>query len=137
MRNVICLIVATAILGATTLDARENGASAVPSGKASAEQTSTVKERLLEVPPGSMIEVRLLNKKKIRGKLGQINNEGFNLTAVEQGKIVTRKIAFSEMKSFKQVESAKTKAGHTLLYVLAGVGALVVILVIWGAARTE
>lgn len=89
------------------------------------------------MPPGSTIEVRLLSKHRIRGKLGQIDNEGFNLTAVEHGKIVTQKIAFSEMKAFKQVSSAKTKAGHTVLYVLAGIGAVVVVLIIWAATQTE
>lgn len=135
MRNVISLILATAILGSTTLEALTNPALADPSGRAPAEQAATIKEKLLDVPPGTMIEVRLRNKQKIRGKLGQITNEGFELTAVERGKIVTEKISFSEMRSFKRVTSATTKTGHTVVYILAGLGAVMLIAIIVAAAR--
>jgi hypothetical protein len=138
MRITICLILATAILCGTTLEASESTAIAAPSsGSEPAEQAPNIKERLLEVPPGTMIQVRLLNKKKIRGKLGEIDNEGFNLRTVEGGKIVTQRIAFAELKSFKQVSSATSKAGHTVLYILAGLGAVMIVLIIWAATQTE
>lgn len=137
MRNVVCLILVTAILSVSALEGSENTALAALSGKSPTAQVPNMKEKLLELPPGSMIEVRLLNKQKIRGKLGQIDNEGFNLTAVEQGKIITQRIAFSELKSFKQVTSATTKTGHTLVYILAGVGAVMIIMIIWAATQTE
>ena len=135
MRNLISLILTTAILWATTLEARTNTSPEGPSGKAPAGQSTKIKEKLLNVPPGTLIEVRLLNNQKVRGKLGQMNDEGFTLTAVEQGKIVIQKIAFNELKSFKRVTSATTKTGHTLIYILAGVGALMLIAIIWGVAQ--
>lgn len=135
MRDVICLTLMTAILGVTTLEASENSTLTVLSGRSPAEQALNIKERLLELPPGSLIEVRLLNKQKLRGKLGQMDDEGFNLTAVKQGKVVTQKIAFSELKSFKQVTSAKVKTGHTFLYILAGIGVFMVIMIIWSATQ--
>ena len=135
MRNLISLILTTTILWATTLEARTNTPPAGPSGNVPAGQSAKIKERLLDVSPGTMIEVRLLNNQKVRGKLGQMNDEGFTLTAVEQGKIVTQTIAFNEVKSFKRVTSATTKTGHTLVYILAGVGALMVVMIIWGLAH--
>ena len=137
MRKVICLLLTTAFLGTTAMDARNNAIAAVPTGQASTERQTNLKQKILEVPPGTMIQVRLLNKQKIRDKLGQIDDEGFNLTAVEQGQIVTKKIAFNEMKSFKQVTSAKTKAGHTALYILAGIGVAVLVVAILFAAQED
>lgn len=136
MRNLISLILATTILWATTLEARQGTPSADPSGKAAAGQSTKLKEKLLDVPPGTMIEVRLRNNQKVRGKLDQMNDEGFTMTAVEQGKIVTQRIPFNEVKSFKRVTSATTKTGHTLVYILAGVGALMVVMIIWGLAQS-
>ena len=62
MRDIICLVLVTMLFGTTTLEARVGAAGAVPAGQASTERKPTMKERILEVPPGSMIEVRLLNK---------------------------------------------------------------------------
>ena len=136
MRNFISLILTTTILWATTMEARTNTSREGPSGKAPAGQSTKLKEKLLDVPPGTMIEVRFLNNQKVRGKLDQMNDEGFTLTAVEQGKIVSQKIAFNEVKSFKRITSATTKTGHTLVYILAGVGALMVVMIIWGLAQS-
>jgi hypothetical protein len=135
MRGIICCVLATVLIATTTLDARVNTLLAVPLGQAATEQKPTLKERLLEVPPGTMIEVRLRDKQKIRGRLGEIDDEGFNLTAVQGEKVVKQKIAYTELKSFKKVEGAK--AGHALLYALAGIGVLFVVLIIWAASRSD
>jgi hypothetical protein len=135
MREIVCCVLATVLLGSTMLESRVNAALAVSFGKEATEQQKTMKERILEVPPGAMIEVRLLNKKKMRGRLGEINNEGFNLTTVQGDKILKEQIAFTNLKSFKKVEG--NKAGHAVLYALAGVGVFLVIMIIWAAAETS
>lgn len=135
MREIICCVLATVLFATTTLDARLSALLAVPPGRAATEQQTTMKERLLGVPPGTMIEVRLRNKQKIRGRLGEINDEGFTLTTLQEQKVVKEKIAFTELKSFKKVEGGK--AGHRVLWMLAGVGALVLILSIIILARGE
>jgi hypothetical protein len=135
VRQTICCVLATVLFGSAILDARMNAGLAASLGCAAAEATTTMKERLLAVPPGTMIEVRLRNKQKIRGRLGEINSEEFNLTSMQGERIVKQKIAFTELKSFKKVEGGK--GGHILLYMLAGIGAFVVILAIIIAPRED
>lgn len=133
MRKAVCLFLITAFLGATTMEARNQGASAAPPGQASTERVAKFKEKILAVPTGTMIEVRLLNKEKVRGRLGQIDDNGFSLTTSQQGKIVTQNIAFTEVNSFRKLEGGK--AGHRVLWMLAGIGVLVVIGVVIAATQ--
>ncbi len=135
VRDMLCLILATLIFGCTTLEARVGLPGAAPTGQTGPEPKPTIKQRILEIPPGSTIEVRLLNKQKIRGRLGEVTDEGFSLTTAQGEKISTQKIAFNELKSVKKVEGGK--AGHVLLYALAGIGALFVGLIIWAATRSD
>lgn len=137
MRKVICLLLTIAFVSATVMDARNNAASAVPSDQASTERTASMKKKILELPSGTMIQVRLQNKQKVRGRLGQVDDRGFALTTAQQGKIETQTIAFSETKSFKEVTSTKSKAGHTVLYVLAGIGVVVLVVAIVFASKMD
>ena len=132
MRDIICFVLVTMLFGTTTLEARVGAAGAVPAGQAGTERKLTMKERILEVPPGSMIEVRLLNKEKIRGRLGELTDEGFSLTTAQGEKIATQKVAFTDVKSFKKVEGAKAAktAGWIVLGALAGLGVLMVVLLV-------
>jgi hypothetical protein len=134
MRDIICFVLATMLFGTTTLEARVGAARAVPPGQAATERKPTIKERILEVPPSTMIEVRLLNKQKMRGRLGEITDEGFSLTTAQGEKVTTQKVAFTEVKSFKKVEGGGVKTGHAVLYALAGIGVFMVALLIWGMA---
>jgi hypothetical protein len=131
VRDITCLVLATLLFATTTLDARVGAAGAVPAGQAETERKQTLKERILEVPPGTMIEVRLLNKQRIRGRLGELTDEGFSLTTAQGEKITTQKVPFTDLKSFKKVEGAKAAktAGWIVLGVLAGFAALILILV--------
>jgi len=132
MRDIICLVLVTVFFGTTTLEARVGAAGAVPAGQAGTERKLTMKERILEVPPGSMIEVRLLNKEKIRGRLGELTDEGFSLTTAQGEKIEAKKVAFTDVKSFKKVEGGKAAktAGWIVLGALAGLGVLMVVLLV-------
>lgn len=135
MRETICCVLAAVLFVTTSIEARDSALLVVPMGPVAGEQQTAMKERLLAVPPGTMIEVRLHNKQKIRGRLGEISDEGFSLTTLEGQKVVKEKIAFTELKSFKKVEGGK--AGHRVLWMLAGVGVLVLILSIIVLARGD
>ena len=135
MRDIICLGLVSVLFATTTLQARGGDSGVVPPEQAGTEGKPTVKERILEIPPGTMIEVRLVNKQKIRGRLGELTDEGFSVTTAQGGKIAIQKISFTDLKSFKKVEGGK--AGHALLYALAGIGALFVGLVIWAGSQSE
>ena len=93
----------------------------------------------MEIQPGTMIEVRLMDKRKARGRLGEVTNEGFSLQTAQGNKIETQKIAFTDVKSFKKVEGETTgkKFSRGLIYGLAGIGVLMVILIIWAASRSD
>jgi len=131
MRDLIALMLVWALFGNSVLQARVRGEQETP-------KKPTLQERILEVSPGSMIEVRLMNKHKLRGRLGEVTSEGFALQTAQGTKVETQKIAFTDVKSFKvQGGTAGQKAGHGLVYALAGVGALFVVLIIWALARSE
>ncbi len=135
--NLIALILVYALFGSTVLQARI-GVSA--SGGFPTEETTkkpTLQERILEVPNGSIIEVRLMNKQKVRGKLGEVTNEGFSLQTAQGTKVETQKFTFTDVKSFKLVSgTTATKAGRGLIYALAGIGVLAVVLIIVGVAMS-
>jgi hypothetical protein len=135
MRGRISCILAAVLFTTTTLESRGSVLGAISLGRMAAEQPSNLKERLLAVPPGTMIEVRLQTKQKIRGRLGEISDEGFSLTTLQEQKVVKEEIAFADLKSFKKVEGGK--AGHRVLWMLAGVGALVLILSVIILARGD
>ena len=86
-----------------------------------------------------MIEVHLLSRQKIRGRLGNLTNEGFSLTTAQGEKIEAQKVSFTDVKSFKKVEGNTTgkTVGKGLLWALAGIGVLTVVLVIWAASRSD
>ena len=132
MRDIICLVLVTMVFNTTALEAKVGAAGAVPAEEAGTERRRTLKERFLEVPPGTMIEVRLLDKQRVRGRLGDLTNEGFSLTTAQGEKIETQKVAFANVKSFKKLEGAKAAktAGWIVLGALAGLGVLLVVIVV-------
>lgn len=91
----------------------------------------------MEIPPGTMVEVRLMDKHKVRGRLGEVTNEGFSLQTAQGNKVETQKIAFTEVKSLKKVEGDTTgkKVGKGLIYGLAAAGILLVVIIIVAIAK--
>ena len=131
MRNLIAVMLVWALFGNSVLLARV---------RAEQETTKkpTLQERILEVPHGTMIEVRLLNKQKLRGRLGEVTSEGFSLQTAQGTKIETQNIPFTDVKSVKQVEGTTgKKVGRGLIYGLAGIGAFMVVMVIWAVTRSD
>jgi len=128
LTNLIALILVYALFGNSLLEAR---AGISVKGGSSPEETTkkpTLQERILKVPNGMMIEVRLLNNQKLRGRMGDVTNEWFSLQTAQGGKIETQKVAITDVKSFKQVEG-KTgkKIGTGLLIGLAVVGVIIIV----------
>ena len=48
-------------------------------------RTEALKQQLIEAPTGSAVEVRLMNKQKLQGKLGVVTDTGFDLQSVREG----------------------------------------------------
>jgi hypothetical protein len=133
--DTVCLALATLLFGCSILEARAAASGTTAPGQTGSDRKATLKERILEIPPGTTIEVRLLNKQRIRGRLGEITDDGFSLTTVQGDKIATQRIAFTELKSFKKLEGGK--AGHAVLYGLAGLGVLLVVITVWAAVAAS
>jgi len=139
LRDMILLILISVLFGNSVLEARA-GASAT--GAALPQETTkkaTVQERIMEIQAGTIIEVRLMDKHKVRGRLGEVTSEGFNLQSAQGNKVETQKIAFTEVKTLKKVEGETTgkKFSRGVIYGLAGIGVLMVILIIWAASHSD
>lgn len=86
-----------------------------------------IKERVIEIGPGRLVEVRLHSKQTLVGRITTISDDSFGLQAVKGDKIAEQKVAFGDVKSIKQ----KDERSHRGLYIWAGVGiALAAILAI-------
>ena len=134
LTNVIALTLVYVLFGSSLLEARAT----VPGRGGSPQGKPTVQERVLNIPLGTMIEVSLLNKQKLRGRLGEVTSDGFSLQTALGTKVETQKIAFTDVKSVKQVEGTTgKKVGKGLLWALAGIGALMVVLIIVAVSSTD
>ena len=72
----------------------------------------TLKEQVLIISPGSAVEVQLADKTKLRGRLGTVSDNGFELQTVKDGKIDTAQVAFDQVKSIK--DTTKKSFGHSV-----------------------
>jgi hypothetical protein len=81
------------------------------------------------------LEVRLVDKRKLTGRLGEVTDEGFELQYVKGDKVVKESIVYKEVKSYKQRNREGMSTGAKVaLGMLAGVGVLFVVLLIVAAA---
>jgi hypothetical protein len=89
--------------------------------------TQTLKQALIEIPAGSVVEVRLQDKHKLHGTLGALTDSGFELQTVRDGKTQTRTLSFDEVRSVKNQGTVKSIAKKATIVVLVGIGALAAI----------
>lgn len=93
------------------------------------ENAPTIQEQVVQMPAGSVVEVKTQTKQKLRGRLGAIAAESFELQTATGETIQKQTLRFDQVKSIKAVEAKKgmstgLKVG---LYALAAVGAIVLI----------
>lgn len=132
MRPLLSVLL-TWVLAINSLPAKPKNVATPYASQAPAVQKPTVKQKALEIPTGTRIEIRLKTKKKLRGRLAEISNDALTLRTLEGGKIGERKIAFDDITSIKTLEGSK--AGRTALYILAGVGVGLIILFVIALAN--
>ena len=82
------------MLFANSLPAKPKILAALNNAQEPTTQKPRLKEKVLEIPAGSMVEVRLKAKEKLRGRLGEISNEAFTVKIAKGNNIEDRKIAF-------------------------------------------
>jgi hypothetical protein len=123
MREVLSAVMAMILV------ANLNSAGAAPQG-----DSKSAKTRLLAIPMGSLVDVRLNDNEKIRGRMGEVSDEGFVIQAVQGGKVENRKIAFTDMKSIKSIGKSHTTRNILLV---AGIGVGVGVIVLFLALRAS
>jgi preprotein translocase subunit SecF len=111
LRQALCVVLVCTFLNNSAL-----WAASVDPAQTQTAQTTRLKEQVLRIPAGSQIEVRLNNKQKQRGRLGEIRDEEFAMQTMKAGKMEVQNVAFSEVNSVKQVGK------HTTRNILIGVG---------------
>jgi len=120
------------ILCVTSVDARTRAVSALrSSSQSTTTEKPTLKEQVLAIPAGSMVEVCLTSKQRFRGRLGEVSNDGLIVKYAQGNQIGERKIAYDDVKSIKSVEGSQ--AGRTAVYLLAGAGIVFVVLFVISA----
>ena len=133
MRKAICVFLVSIFVGNSVLYAA--GGKPILSHPQQTDDSPQpkLKQKVVETPVQTMVEVRLRSKEKLRGRLGEVSDEGFALKVAQGNKIEDRQVAFADLKSFKAVEGKGTSKGPWIvLGVLAGVGAtfLVIFLIL-------
>ncbi|MBZ5565929.1 MAG: hypothetical protein LAP13_26350 [Acidobacteriia bacterium] len=126
LRKILALVLMGPMLTEATFAAK---------GAKPPQQGQTLKEKVLAIPAGTLVEVKLITKEKLRGRIGELTNEGFSLQVARGNTIEAHQISFSQVKSVKTVEGTGSKVGKGLIYGLAGAGALLVTLIIIAATQ--
>jgi hypothetical protein len=115
-RDVLSLFLASVLWVHSGLSAKAETVGAAAASQASGSREPTLKEQVIQIPAGAQVEVRLLNKERLRGRLGNISDEGFTVQIAQGNRIETRTVAFGEVKSVKEIRKQ-----HTTKYVFIGV----------------
>lgn len=92
------------------------------------------RERVLAISADSPVEVRMKDNTRLQGRLGPVSDTGFELRTIRSGKFETQQIAFDQLRSIKDTGHKPHSAYRGLLIAGIAVGAVVVIIVIVGAA---
>lgn len=132
------------VLLLVTLELGWAGATADVARAASPEQAKTnhkaqkLREKVLEIPPQTMVEVRLKNKKVVKGRLGDISSDSFVVREAVGQRIEDQKIAFDDVKSMKKFEGNKALrvAGYSAIAMAVALGTAMVISLIVVLATT-
>ncbi len=111
---------------------------AAPAVSAKPERAS-IKEQVLMIRPGSAVEIRLTDKSKLKGRLGAVTDDGFELQALTDEKIATQQVPFDRVQSVK--DKGQQSFGHSLGrgFLVAGIviGVGIVISVVVCAASSN
>lgn len=91
-----------------------------------AGDVSRLREQVAHLPPGGLIEVRLVSDEKVRGRLGAVESDAFALK-LQDGSPSERRIAFADVKSVKAILS---RGNRVASWIIVGVGVAVVVVVL-------
>lgn len=95
----------------------------------------SVKEQTLTITRDAAVEVRFADGSKQRGRLGAVNDAGFELQTERHGKIATEMVGFERVKWVKQLshDSTGRSIGRTILITGIVVGTVFGVIFLIGA----
>ena len=133
MISMVLLLLVTLSLGLGTGQGSVAGAASPQEAKTD-HKAQKLREKVLEIPPQTMVEVRLKNKEVVKGRLGDVASDSFVVREAVGQRIQDRKIAFNDVKSMKKFKGnqALKVAGYSALAVAVaiGTGMLITLIVI-------
>ena len=124
IRKAVAVALATLFLAPTVLSAA-GGEPGRPRPELTNKE-STLRERVLKIPAGAIVVVRLRNKEKVKGRMGEVTNEAFTVQTATGNEIEKRTVSFDEVKSIKTASTTGHKVGLGLT--IAGVSAGAILL---------
>jgi hypothetical protein len=97
------------------------------------QSSPTIQKQVEAIAKGSTVEVKtnLKRMKKVTGRLGEVTAEGFEVQVTQGQKVDSVRLRFADVTSV--AEKLQHKKTSPWVWVLAGVGGAVLVLVIVGA----
>jgi hypothetical protein len=95
----------------------------------------SVEQQLRKIEPGSKVEVRLTGNNRVKGKLGLLYNDAFELQVTDGGSQGPRRIAFADVQSVRKAGMGRGKKIAIGLGIFGAVAALVAGLTLAAIAR--
>ncbi|HEY1496684.1 MAG TPA: hypothetical protein VGF49_19150 [Candidatus Solibacter sp.] len=85
--------------------------------------TPTIAEQIVQLPAGCLVELRTKTNEKLRGRLGALSTDSFELQVAQSGQLQAQPLRYDQVKSIKLVDRDRGMgtAGKV------GIGALIVI----------
>lgn len=78
------------------------------------QNPAAIEQHVRALEPGSTVEVRQsAQPKKLRGRIGEVNKDGFVLEIVDGNETVAKKLAFEQVKSVRKLEPRPETAQRT------------------------
>ena len=91
-----------------------------------AADAGRLREQVARLPPGGLIEVRLVSREKVRGRLGVVESDGFTVK-LQDPSASERRIAFADVKSVKAILNTR---GRVVSWIIVGVAVAVGVVVL-------
>ena len=105
------------VLAASALDTKAAVLEPLPPQSTATSPEARIKQRVIEIGPGSLVEVRLHSKQRLVGRITAISDDSFGLQAVKGDTIAEQKAAFGDVKSIKQ----KNPGNATRVWAVVGI----------------
>jgi hypothetical protein len=119
VRSAATRATATALAAAFAIGLATAAANAMPLPQNDSEQTPTVKERVMALPPHTLVQVRLHNK-NLKGRVRIATRKGFVLQFTADGKNRNQKISYDDVQSIQPVEGNSKGTSFSIHVVIDG-----------------